>query len=110
MPCSVPLCPKCGEYECPGFAGNTACIFPNGKKKSCDVHSKYDQGCTACIDENDPESHINVAKKDAAFDTEGALCDALTVISNHKPSLLVKIDPKIREWWENHKKNERRPR
>jgi hypothetical protein len=76
MPCRVDLCAKCGEYDCPGFGGSQ-CIFPNGKKESI-----------------------------RTLDTDGALCDVLSMLEEKFPDAMCSLDRKTLAWWKQHEKSE----
>lgn len=76
MPCRVDLCSICGEYECPGFSGGK-CIYPNGKKEAIKI-----------------------------LDTDGALCDVLTMLEEKFPDAMCNLDRLTLAWWKQHEKAE----
>lgn len=83
MPCRVDICPRCNEYDCGGFGGGT-CRYPNGK----------------------PKDKAPALPKES-FDTSGALCDVLSLLEDKFPDVLVQVDPKTRNWWKKHTKQEK---
>lgn len=77
MPCRVELCSNCGEYECPAFGGVSKCIYPDGKKEAIKT-----------------------------LDTNGALCDVLTMLEEKFPDAMCSLDRKTLAWWKQHEKAE----
>lgn len=83
MACIVPICPKCENYDCPGFRGGK-CIFEGYVSKKIPAANSY------------------------SYDTSGALCDVLSLLEHKYPSVFAQIDKETIEWWKKHEREEQK--